>query len=782
MRFKNLTHSFIAAIYRANLYAVLVTLLLTLLFVEEVSADTIMPANNKRTSTPIPHYQASIILDGKLNDAIWEKAQHFPLNYVIEPFENTKAIVETDVYVYASGEYLYVGFNAKDPDAQNIRAYLRDRDKVWDDDLVGFKLDTLNTHKLAYHFYVNAKGVKIDSIESGITQSLNDNWDTIWHAKTNVSAQGFTAEFIIPLDQLNFTDEGTTKTWGAEFVRFYPREVSYQISNVSKDRENNCSLCQLQEISGFTQAKQSSNMTLVPSMVMVKNEQRNLSTPDGWHSENNMEIGADFSWNISSDSLLSATINPDFSQIELDNAPLDINNNFSLYLPEKRRFFLENHNYFDSLYNLVYTRNIIAPDFGAKYTQRSGNSTFAALVSDDESTRLLIPGNLNSTLIKIEEKTINSALRYRYDFSNESSLGLSNTVRKSDNYHNYLFSVDGRIRFSESTFLDAQLLSSRTQYHDELANRVCIGCDSEPSLRVESNEELTDLAWQLDFNHTKRNWWLSAYHKHKGEDFRADLGFVSKIDNKESQIRSGYVHYPASTIWNKIEFWVGVDKETNISNELISDNAEIQLNLNGIMQSRISTGAGKQTEVGLRFDPSINKIAGNTSQFDLDFRFFYGEIRPFANFYMSNLFLKSDAVDYANNRKGNKTQLLPIVQWDINEAFNVRVEHTYEKMKVLNEELYTANLTDLRVNYQFNSSSKVRLSLIHNNVVFNPSNYTFDIDKKNKSLGSQLVYSYRFDAFSAFYLGLSSNAIDNDAIKGLTTNQKNIFLKLSYTL
>ena len=756
--------------------------LFTLFFIAQLSAATLTTINKDAQSLSIPYYQQSITLDGQLDEAIWQKAQHIPLNYIIEPFENTKAIVQTDIYIYESGENLYVGFRALDSHPEKIRAYLRDRDKVWDDDLVGFKLDTLNTHKLAYHFYVNAKGVQIDSIESGITQSFNDNWDAVWQAKTVISAQGFTAEFIIPLSQLNFSDQNGVKHWAAEFMRFYPRELSYKISNVSKDRKNNCPLCQMQQISGFKQAQQSSNMTFVPSIVIGKSEQRNLSTQDDWHSEENIDIGADFSWNLSSDSLLSATINPDFSQIELDNAPLDINNNFSLYLPEKRRFFLENHNYFDSLYNLVYTRNIIDPDVGVKFTKRSGNSTFAILASNEESARVLIPGNLNSTLINIDEKTINGALRYRYDFSNESFFGLSNTIRESENYHNYVFSVDGRIRFSESTFLDAQLLSSRTHYPDELANLICIACDNEPSLRVGINQELADLAWQLEFNHTKRNWWLSAYHKHKGEDFRADLGFVNKIDNKESQVRSGYVFFPESSIWNKVEFWVGVDQETNIGNELISDNAEIQLNLNGVMQSRISTGIGKQTKVGLRFDPSIIKITGNTSQFDLDFSFFYGEIRPFANFYISNLLLKTDAIDYANNRKGNKIQLLPIVQWDINEAFNIRVEHTYEKMKVLNDELYTANLTDLRVNYQFNSDSKVRLSLIQNNVVFNPSNYTFKIDKKSKSLGAQLVYSYRFDALSAFYLGLSSNAIDNNTVQGLTTNQKNVFLKLSHTL
>jgi len=754
----------------------------TLFFISQLSAEALTKINNDAQSLSIPYYQQSIILDGQLDEAIWQKAQHFPLNYTIEPFENTKAIVQTDVYIYESGENLYVGFKAQDPQPEKIRAYLRDRDKVWNDDLVGFKLDTLNTHKLAYHFYVNAKGIQIDSIESGITQSYNDNWDAIWQAKTAMTSQGFTAEFIIPLSQLNFADEAGVKHWSAEFIRSYPREFSYKMSNVSQNRENNCSLCQLQPISGFKEAKQSTNMTFVPSLVVGKNEQKNLSTQENWESENNAEVGGDFSWNISSDSLFSATINPDFSQIELDNAPLNINNNFSLYLPEKRRFFLENHNYFDSLYNLVYTRNILSPDLGIKYTQRSGNSTFAFLASDDESTRLLIPGNLNSTLAIIDEKAINTALRYRYDFSNDSSLGVTNTIRESENYHNYVFSIDGRLRFSESTFLDAQLISSTTEYPADFDKNICFKCDSESSLRVNSSDELTDTAWQVNFSHTKRNWWLSAYHKYKGEDFRADLGFVSKIDNKESQIRAGYVFYPQSSVWNKVEFWAGADKETNINNELISDNVEIQLNLNGVMQSRISTGIGKQTKVGLRFDPSITNITDNSDQFDIDFSFFYGEIRPIANFYISNLLLKSDAIDYANNRKGEKIQLLPIIQWDVNEAVNIRLGHTYEKMKAANEHLYTANLTDVRVNYQFNSDSKVRLSLIHNNVVFNPSNYTFNVDKKSKSLGSQLVYSYRFDALSAFYFGLSSNAIDNDATQGLTTNQKSVFLKLSHTL
>ncbi|WDE04636.1 carbohydrate binding family 9 domain-containing protein [Thalassomonas viridans] len=736
------------------------------------------PEGTKDKSPHIPYLQANIVLDGKLDEAIWQQARSYRLSYSTEPFENIPAPVGTQVYVFESGDTLYVGFDARDLEPEKIRAYLRDRDKVWDDDLVGLKLDTYGTQKLAYHFYVNANGVQIDTIESELSDNLRDDWDANWQTATAVSEQGYTAEFAIPLKSMNFSEKDGEKNWRVEFLRWYPREVKYRLSHIPVDRNDSCSLCRLAPIQGFAHTPQSDTLTILPSMVSSYNEKKPSLEDQSWHSNQDWDLGADISWQITSDDLLSATINPDFSQIEADNAQLSLNNNFSLSFPEKRRFFLENQSYFDSMYSLVHTRNIIEPDVGVKYTSRKDQHTLAVLVANDQATHLRIPGNLNSTTTKIDEESINGAFRYRYDFDENASVGMLSTMRQASNYHNYLMSIDSKYRFSESTTLRWHLLNSRSEYPEELTRQLCNGCSTESSLRTRADEELNDSAWQIELDHSSRNWWFNAQHKRNGKDFRADLGSVDKADYKFYQLKSGYVLYDYS-IWNKLEFWAGYSKETNINNDLLGDNAEIQLNLNGPMQSKISTGVGTQKQSGLRYDKSTTQIAGNTPMFDLNFAFIYADFRPDPSIFLSTLLRKGDTVDYANNRRAKQFYWQPIVQWDVNRHFNFKVTYTFEDLDSAGDNLYIARLTDLRANYQFSAASKLRFSAIHNNLSFNAGNYLDPRDQNFQSLGTQLVYSYRFNALSTFYLGYSSNAVETDHLGKLVQQERNLFTKLT---
>ena len=106
------------------------------------------------------------------------------------------------------------------------------------------------------------------------------------------------------------------------------------------------------------------------------------------------------------DILLNATINPDFSTVESDAAQLSINNSFALFNQEKRPFFLDNADFFESNHNLVYTRNINAPNVGAKVTARQGDHSIGLFVTDDDSTNFLLPGNLSSSIAEIDEKML----------------------------------------------------------------------------------------------------------------------------------------------------------------------------------------------------------------------------------------------------------------------------------------------------------------------------------------------------------------------------------------
>lgn len=730
-------------------------------------------------ASQIPFIENTIVLDGNLDEESWKSAKHFSLNYTIEPYENTEAPVTTEVYVFESGDTLYVGFIAVDPAPENIRAYLRDRDKVWDDDLVGFRLDTYGTQKLAYHFYVNPKGVQIDSIQSELNGSMRDDWDANWQAVATITPEGYNVEMAIPLDKLHFSEKQSEKNWAVEFIRWYPRDVKFQLSHIPIDRNNGCSLCRLSPITGFKNIQQSEDFTITPSVVATRNEKRNVYQNQPWKSSNDFEFGADINWHISSDDLFSATINPDFSQIEVDSAQLSLNSNFSLYFPEKRRFFLENQSYFDSMYQLVHTRNLIDPDLGVKFTSRKNNHTIATLIANDQTTNLLIPGNLSSTATRIEQESINGAFRYRYDFGNDSSIGVTSTVREANSYHNYVIAIDNKLRFTDSTSMRWHLLKSDTEYPDDLSKKLCNFCSSESSLRANSNDELTDYALQVELNHSARNWWFYANHIQNGADFRADLGFQDTADYKYYKVQSGYVSYEPISIWNRIEIWTGYSKETNLNNELIGDNLEVQLNFNGIMQTQISTGFGKQRQVGLRYDNSTTKIEDNAPLFDLNFAFVYAQTRPYSSLLISTLIRKADTVDYANNRLAKQFYWQPIIQWDVNQHFNLNATYTYENLDSANQDLYIARLTDVRANYQFTSASKLRMSIIHNNLSFNPNNYINKMDHNFKSLGVQFVYSYRFSALSAFYLGYSSNAVETDRLGKLVQQEKNIFTKLT---
>ncbi|WP_346993127.1 carbohydrate binding family 9 domain-containing protein [Alteromonas gracilis] len=375
----------------------------------------------------VPFLEASVELDGIIDEPVWKQAATVPMTFVTRPFENTTPPVETTARIFENGEKIFIAFTAQDNDVSQLRALFRDRDRVWDNDLVGVKIDTFGDSRLSYQFFVNPRGIQIDAIENQMTRSESTSWNAIWDAEATITEEGYNVEIALPFRILNFLDSDGPKRWRAEFVRFYPRENNLRISNRPVDRNNACALCLMGDMEGFASAKQGKNLSITPYVVAGNTRNRAPSTVTGqstdWQYENNQEVGVDVNWGISSDMLLQATINPDFSQVEADAGQLGINNPFALFFPEQRPFFLENADFFSTQYDLVYTRNIGAPDIGTKLTGRINNHTFGILAANDESTTFLVPGNLGSSVARLDEESTNIAARYRYDISEDLSFG-----------------------------------------------------------------------------------------------------------------------------------------------------------------------------------------------------------------------------------------------------------------------------------------------------------------------------------------------------------------------
>jgi hypothetical protein len=230
----------------------------------------------------------------------------------------------------------------------------------------------------------------------------------------------------IPLKQLRFRSGTGLKTWGVRFVRDYPRDRRYRFSNVPQDRNISCLVCQYSKASGLADVQPGRNLEIIPTLTASGQRSRPNPAVDDWSDyETDTDAGADLRWGINQDNYLNATLNPDFSQVEADSAQLEINNTFSLFFPEKRTFFLDGANYFNSNLNVVHTRNIADPDYGVKLTGRAGRHSYGLLQASDTQTSFMIPTNDASSVASLGGTGSDvSVLRYRQDVLDKIIAGI----------------------------------------------------------------------------------------------------------------------------------------------------------------------------------------------------------------------------------------------------------------------------------------------------------------------------------------------------------------------
>lgn len=733
----------------------------------------------KPTPIIIPNVKGAIVLDGELNESQWQSAKVFSLIYITRPHENTAPPVTTEVRVFEDDRTLYIGFIAHDPNPQNIRAYYRDRDKIWSDDLVGLKLDTFNDSRLAYQFFSNPLGVQADSIQNEMTGRESDSWNGVWDAVGQITETGYQVEMAIPLRILNFREGTENKIWGAEFVRFYPREERLRISNIPTNRNNACSLCQLGDVSGFKAASQGRNFAVIPTVVASKSRERELTESNQWNDFNNQEIGLDLTWGVTPEVSLQATLNPDFSQVESDIAQLSINNTNALFFGERRPFFLENIDYFSSNFNLVHTRNINAPDYGLKVTGRVDKHSLGLFMADDQTTTFLVPGNLGSDVAELSEKSNNLALRYRFDYSPTISFGVVSTARESDSYHNYVVALDTKYQITEQDTFRVQLVSSETQYPFGLSDKF----SDEAQIRLSNKNAFRGNAFKLNYRHNQRDWSVRADHIRNSRDFRADLGFERAIDVTKTVVGGEYRWFNENSWWNRIAVFGDWDTTHSQAGELLEKEAEIHASIRARYQTYMEFTLQTRERVGLRQDSSRLQIENNTTLFQEDSASLYFDMRPSSALYFSFYGQYGDQIDFTNNRLGKQLNLRPRMNLSIGKHLQFNVRHTYRTLDVQGSKLFTANLTDARLTYQFNQRQFIRFIFLYSDIERNLDNYTVntnDILSVERGLGTQLLYSYKLNPLTKLFIGYSDNSIQNDNVQARTVSEQSIFLKFSY--
>ncbi|CAH9051109.1 hypothetical protein PSECIP111854_00670 [Pseudoalteromonas sp. CIP111854] len=753
-------------------------------------------------TTPIPFINSSATIDGQLNEPVWQQAKKISINNITWPQENIPSPVSTTAYVYENGQSLFVAFKADDSEPDLIRAFFRDRDRAWNDDLVGIKIDSFNRGRSAYQFFINPLGVQQDSIENELTKSENSSWNGIWDSAGVIHKRGYTVEVEIPLRVLNFDDSQQLKNMAMEFVRFLPRDQRLRLSNMQISHANNCWICQMPTFTGFEKAKQGNNIAIIPSMVLSKSQSRDIDGSDvpDWQDEDKSEPSLDLKWAITPDTTLNATLNPDFSQVEADTGQLSVNNSFSLFFPEKRAFFLDNEDYFSSHLNLIHTRNIAAPDFGVKLSGNKVGHTYGVFITNDEHLNVMVPGNLGSSVVSLEQKSNNAALRYRYDINDGLSVGTSATLRDSQDYKSQLVSIDTKYKPTTSDTFKVQILRSNTQYSNIFAEELCDGdegdcvhppteecmqgqdCDfNESVLRVLQQDNLNGLGYFLNYEHNTKHWRAFTSYQNYDRELRADMGFMSQVDFNKFLTGFEYRWYgEQNNWWNRARWYSDWDITHNDNGTLIEKEVQTNIAIDGPLQSFIDVGVEHRKRRGLRHNKASLKIQNNSHLFSENTLWTYLEFKPVSGLFASLNLRTGNKVDLANNRVGNMHFARPAINLNLGKHFEINVRHSYETLNADGAKVYTANLSDIRLTYQFNINSYLRIAVIHTDINRNTQNYIDEVDARYEGLSTQLLYSYKLNPQTVFFAGFTDNGYQDDDLSKLTKDEKTFFAKFSY--
>jgi hypothetical protein len=286
-------------------------------------------------------------VDGRLDEAAWAAAS--PAGGFVQqvPVEGAPSTQRTEARVLYDGRAVYVGMRMHDTAPDSIAGQLVRRDAAGSySDWAYVLLDSYNDNRTGFRFAVNPRGVKRDIFHFGDVQE-DPSWDAVWDVAVSTDAGGWTAEFRIPFSQLRFNARGgAEQTWGVNFGREIAR---YEERAFWAPMEPNAGryVSYAGELRGLRELTPPRRLEVQPYSVARLTRAPGESA-DPFYRANDVagSLGADLKYGITSDLTLTATINPDFGQVEADPAEVNLTA-FETFLPERRPFFTEGTDIFD---------------------------------------------------------------------------------------------------------------------------------------------------------------------------------------------------------------------------------------------------------------------------------------------------------------------------------------------------------------------------------------------------------------------------------------------------
>jgi len=529
------------------------------------TSDISFKPNTNHTITIDRFDNTEVKIDGALDEPVWKKLKRFANFSEVSPGDNTKPEEETEVMSYYDNDNFYIGIICYEKDMSKLRATISERDKMFNDDFAGIILDTYKDSKSAYEFFVNPYGIQGDLMWNS-SGNEDETYDAVWYSESKIYKDRWTCEIAIPFKSIRF-ENIPEQEWHFHLLRIRPRDNRYQYSWLPINRDAPSLFTDYGILKGIKNVKTGKNFEILPYTLASQSgsiSDRNNADSKFENDKIKGQMGLNLKYGITSNLTADFAINPDFSQVEADAGQIDVNTTFALFFTEKRPFFLEGNNIFNSPTNVVYTRSINSPLFAFKLSGKIGGKADLGFISAyDDKSPFMIPLTESSEILSTERKSLSNILRLKYDLGQDSYLGMIYTDRevKKDNNkffdidgYNRVLGIDGSLRFLKNYSVTFQLL----RYFTKEINDTSLYYNPETFGKGNytasfDGESFSGFGGVLRFDRSAKHWNFNTTYTSTSPEARRDNGYISSNNFHELSTWQGYTFFTDTKVVNRIQ-------------------------------------------------------------------------------------------------------------------------------------------------------------------------------------------------------------------------------------
>jgi len=660
-----------------------------------------------------------------------------------DPIDGAQPTQQTDVYMGYDHQNLYVVWICFDKEPGKIRAHLSRRENIFDDDYVEITLDTFHDQRHGLVFSTNPLGIQSDGLYTEGGNGTDTSWDAVWNTSGKLTRQGYIVLQSIPFRSMRFRPGDTSPAWGVTLMRNIPRadeddwwpRVSSKISG---------RLVQEATILGFEGVSPGKNMQFNPYAFARTFRTVNQDVPTNPVFQSKMfdgKAGLDSKFVFKDSLVLDTTVEPDFSQVESDEPQNTVNQRFEVFFPEKRPFFLENSNFFETLNpfqsdRLLFTRRIADPQYGARLTGKQGPWALGFLVADDRSPgKRVLPDDPF-----FDKRALFAVGRVAYDLRQNSNIGVIYTDRELNGDYNRVGGFDTTLKLGKNWTLGYRGVVSSTLDHTS-STPYSFGSDHDGTIFGEGERFVYNLEYQ-DIS----------------PGFRTETGFIRRTDIRRVNSYYHFYWHPKKghMILHGPEF--NADKTWDHSGTGVEYNANFDY-VFGFHRNTIIAPV-----IGIESD-TLRPVDFSGLTFNKKF------IQDFAGLVFRSSPLRQLIVSLRIFRQGAVNVVVPSGQLPnegdetvVNSSLTykpvngLQIDNTYIMDRVIHNPIghavFNNHIIRSKWNYQFTPTFSLRFIAQWNGLLANPQ---FSSLQTTKNMNFDFLFTYLLHPGTAIYAGYNSN-------------------------